>query len=79
MCRSIKRLRTESGPAPDVEIEEAALQFVRKVSGFRAPSRAHEEAFNDAVREIAGVSKKLLATLPPKKPAAIKEIKEETA
>ncbi len=73
MCRSIKRLRTETGPATDDEIAEAALQFVRKVSGFRAPSRQHEEAFNDAVHEIAGVSKKLLETLPPKKAAKAQE------
>lgn len=73
MCRSIKRLRTEGGPAADDEIEAAALQFVRKVSGFRAPSRAHEDAFQEAVRDIAVASKRLLETLPPKKAVPSKE------
>jgi hypothetical protein len=56
MCRSIKRLREGDVPASEQEIREAALQYVRKVSGFRAPSRRHEEAFDQAVDEIAEVS-----------------------
>jgi hypothetical protein len=68
MCRSIKTLRAPDGAfAGDDEIEAAALQFVRKVSGFRNPSRANEEAFHRAVREISVVSKQLLDSLPPKK------------
>ncbi|MCA1834576.1 MAG: DUF2277 domain-containing protein [Actinomycetota bacterium] len=69
MCRSIKTLRTESGAASPDEIEAAALQFVRKVSGFRHPSKANEEAFTRAVRSITEVSQELLTALPPKKPA----------
>lgn len=64
MCRSIKRLRGPEGPATDEQIEEAALQFVRKVSGFRAPSAKNEEAFTRAVREVADASRKLLGSLP---------------
>ena len=46
MCRSIKTLRRSDGQAADDEVRAAALQFVRKVSGYRTPSRANEEAFN---------------------------------
>ena len=70
MCRSIKTLRTDV-PATEDEVEAAALQFVRKVSGFRQPSKANAEAFEAAVAEIAGASRKLLDALPagpPPKP-----------
>jgi hypothetical protein len=60
MCRSIKRLREGSDVVPDQEIREAALQFVRKVSGFREPSGRHREAFDRAVDEVADSSKVLL-------------------
>jgi len=60
MCRSIKRLREGTEPAPDDEIRAAALQFVRKVSGFREPSQRNEEAFDAAVDEIAAASKRLI-------------------
>lgn len=63
MCRSIKQLRRVDEPVTDVELEAAALQFVRKVSGFRKPSKANETAFNDAVAEIAAVTRKLLDDL----------------
>lgn len=63
MCRSIKTLRNEEKPATDEEIRAAALQFVRKVSGYRAPSRKNEEAFEAAVAEIAQSSEKLLKSL----------------
>jgi hypothetical protein len=64
MCRSIKKLRGEQ-PASDVEIEEAALQFVRKISGYRIPSRANEAPFEEAVGEIADASRRLLGALRP--------------
>lgn len=64
MCRSIQRLRTPAGPATDAEIEAAALQFVRKISGFRTPPAAAPDAFTDAVRRIADASQELLASLP---------------
>jgi hypothetical protein len=60
MCRSIKRLRDGADVVPDDEIREAALQFVRKVSGFREPSTRHREAFDRAVEEVADSSKELL-------------------
>ena len=61
MCRSIKTLRgTEFS---DEEISAAALQFVRKVSGYREPSQANAEAFNRAVDEIASASRPMLASL----------------
>jgi hypothetical protein len=63
MCRSIKTLRTPEGHVPDEEIEAAALQFVRKVSGYRKPSKANEDVFNDAVREITEASRRLLGSL----------------
>ena len=62
MCRSIKTLR---GQEPtDEEVQAAALQFVRKISGYRVPSRANEAAFTAAVEEIAESSLRLLAALP---------------
>lgn len=60
MCRSIKRLREGAEVAPSDEIREAALQYVRKVSGFRAPSARHREAFERAVDEVAAASSELL-------------------
>lgn len=63
MCRSIKTLRRAEGPATDEEIEAAALQFVRKVSGYRKPSKANEATFEAAVEEIAEASRRLLLGL----------------
>lgn len=60
MCRSIKRLREGTLTATEEEIREAALQFIRKVSGFRTPSRRNAEAFDRAVDEVASTSKRLL-------------------
>ena len=60
MCRSIKVLRRPEEVATPVEITAASLQFVRKVSGFRAPSRANQPAFDSAVRQIADVTARLL-------------------
>ena len=63
MCRSIKPLRLPDRPATEQEIQEAALQFVRKVSGYRKPSRANQEAFDEAVQEIAAATQKMLENL----------------
>jgi hypothetical protein len=63
MCRSIKQLRNAEAPVTEEEIRAAALQFVRKVSGFRKPSRVNEQAFNSAVDEVAAATHKLLETL----------------
>ena len=61
MCRSIKRLRTPGeGSATDPEIEEAARQFVRKISGFGKPTERHRVAFEAAVAEVAETSRRLL-------------------
>ena len=65
MCRSIKRLRTREGETPPQEVEEAALQFVRKVSGMRQPSQRNAPAFEQAVREVAAATERLLSQLPP--------------
>ena len=63
MCRSIKTLRREEEPATEEEIRAAALQFVRKVSGYRQPSRRNEAAFESAVAEIASSSRNLLEAI----------------
>ncbi len=63
MCRSIKTLRRKDDNASDEEVRAAALQFVRKVSGYRSPSRATEVAFNTAVEEISAASRRLLDSL----------------
>lgn len=63
MCRSIKTLRSQDPPATEDDINAAALQFVRKISGYRAPSLANREAFDQAVEEVAAASERLLTTL----------------
>jgi hypothetical protein len=60
MCRSIKTLRTEESVTDD-DMRAAALQYVRKISGFRQPSRANAEVFDQAVAEIAAATDRLLA------------------
>lgn len=60
MCRSIKKLRRADQPATEQEMHEAALQFVRKVSGYRVPSLANQDAFEQAINEIAASTKTLL-------------------
>jgi hypothetical protein len=63
MCRSIKTLYNVEPAANEDEVRAAALQFVRKISGYRKPSRANEEAFEAAVDEIAAISWRLLGEL----------------
>ena len=63
MCRSIKPLRLPDRPATEQEIQEAALQYVRKVSGYRKPSKANEEAFQKAVDDVAQATRKMLEIL----------------
>ena len=65
MCRSIKVLRDYEDPPGEEEIHAAALQFVRKISGYRKPSKRNEEAFEAAVAEITGASRRLLESLQP--------------
>ena len=70
MCRNIKTLFNFDPPATDKEIRDASLQFVRKISGYNAPSKANEEAFSAAVNEVFDAAKRLLTSLetnaPPK-------------
>ena len=63
MCRNIRTLYNFDPPATEEEIRAAALQYVRKISGFNKPSRANEEAFSKAVDAVAEVSGQLLAAL----------------
>ena len=70
MCRNIRVLHNFDPPTTDAEVREAALQFVRKVSGSTRPSRANAEAFDRAIEEIALATRRMLddlvATVPPK-------------
>jgi hypothetical protein len=63
MCRSIKSLRRQGEPVTEAEIRAAALQYVRKISGYRVPSRANQGAFESAVDEVARASHRLLENL----------------
>ena len=63
MCRNIKTLFNFEPPATELEIRDASLQFVRKLSGFNVPSKANEEAFERAVQEIAASARVLIASL----------------
>jgi hypothetical protein len=77
MCRNIKTLFNFEPPVTDDEIHAAALQFVRKVSGFNKPSKANEAAYLAAVDEVAAVSRKLLNSLETNAPPRNRE--EEAA
>ena len=63
MCRSIRNLRRPEGAATTGEAEAAALQYVRKVSGFRAPAARNQTAFETAVAEVAAATERLLAAI----------------
>jgi hypothetical protein len=72
MCRSIKTLRNFDQPPSHAEMEAAALQYVRKVSGYRHPAQRNEEAFNRAVREVTEATRRLLETLQsPRSPSRV--------
>jgi hypothetical protein len=77
MCRNIRTLFNFEPPASDDEIQAASLQFVRKISGFAKPTKANEAAFNAAVADIAGISRRLLLSL--ESTAAPKNRDEEAA
>jgi len=76
MCRNIKTLFNFDPPATDEEILAASLQFVRKLSGFNAPSKANEEAFDEAIEEVAAVARRLIDSL---KTTAAPRNREEVA
>ena len=63
MCRSIKQLREGNEPATAEEVEAAALQFIRKISGYRQPSRKNAEAFKNAVREVSDSATRLIDSI----------------
>ena len=62
MCRNIKTLFNFEPPATELEVRDASLQFVRKLSGFSVPSRANEAAFDLAVEEVAATARRLIAS-----------------
>jgi len=63
MCRNIRTLYNFAPPATDEEIRAASLQFIRKITGFNKPARSNEAAFENAVNQVALISKNLLASL----------------
>lgn len=73
MCRNIRTLFNFEPPATEEEIRAAALQFVRKLSGFHAPSRANEAAFNAAIEDVAAVARRLLRALETNAPPKTRE------
>lgn len=79
MCRNIKVLFNFAPPVTDEEVHAAALQFVRKVSGFNKPSKANEAAFLAAVDGIAAVSSELLRSLETAAPPRYREIEAARA
>jgi hypothetical protein len=79
MCRNIHTLFNFEPPATGDEVHDAALQYVRKISGFTKPSRANEEAFARAVDEVAAASKRLLDELVTNAPPKDREVEAERA
>lgn len=79
MCRNIKTLFNFEPPATEDEIRSSALQFVRKLSGFNAPSKANEAAFNQAVDDVAQAARTLLASLHTHAPARDRDVEAEKA
>jgi hypothetical protein len=79
MCRNIKPLFNFAPPATEEEIRAAALQYVRKVSGFPKPSTANEAVFNEAIDEIAAATSKLLNQLQTQAPVKIREVEAAKA
>jgi len=79
MCRNIKTLFNFEPPATPDEVQAAALQFVRKLSGFNEPSKANEEAFHLAVREVGEAAQKLLDSLVTRAPSRNRDTEAEKA
>jgi hypothetical protein len=79
MCRNIKTLFNFEPPATDDEIHASALQFVRKLSGFNAPSRSNQAAFDCAVAEVAEAARKLLASLQTQAQPRDRDVEAEKA
>jgi len=79
MCRNIHTLYNFEPPATEVEVRDAALQYVRKISGFTKPSKANEVAFERAVEEIAAASRQLLGELVTAAPPKDREVEAAKA
>jgi hypothetical protein len=79
MCRNIKTLFNFDPPATDEEVRAASLQFVRKLSGFNAPSKVNEEAFERAVDEVFQVARGLVDSLVTLSPARNREVEAARA
>ncbi len=79
MCRNIRTLHNFEPAATHEEVEAAALQYVRKISGFTKPSKANEEAFHAAVHEVAEISVRLLAQLTTNAPPRNREVEAAKA
>jgi hypothetical protein len=79
MCRNIRTLFNFEPPANDAEIRASALQFVRKLSGFNAPSKANEAAFNCAVDEVSDAARRLLESLHTVSPPRNREVEAQKA
>jgi hypothetical protein len=79
MCRNIRTLYNFDPPATEDEIRAAALQYVRKISGFSKPSGANAQAFEDAVEQVAQISAELLASLKTAAPAKDRDVEAARA
>ena len=79
MCRNIRQLHNFEPPATSTEVEAAALQYVRKVSGSTRPSHANQEAFERAVAEVAAATQRLLASLVTTAPPKDREVEAAKA
>jgi len=77
MCRNIRTLHNFEPPASEEEIHDAALQYVRKISGSTKPSKANEEAFDRAVEEVTAVTRALLDSLTTVAPPKDREVEAE--
>ena len=79
MCRNIRTLYNFEPPATDAEVRAAALQYVRKISGFTKPSQANEEPFNRAIEAVAAASRELLDELTTNAPPKDREVERAKA
>jgi hypothetical protein len=79
MCRNIRTLFNFEPPATELEIRDASLQFVRKLSGFAVPSKANEAAFDQAVDEVAATARRLIASMVTSAEPRIREVEAEKA
>lgn len=79
MCRSIRQLHNFEPPATDEEVHAAALQYVRKISGTRDPSRVNEAAFSEAVAAVAGITRTLVDSLVTAAPPKDREVEAAKA